>query len=100
MKKLVYLTLVLPMLLLAGCKYDDSLLTSRVDDLDKRVTSLEEICNHLNTNVTSLQTLVTVMQTGDYITSINTIYENGEPIGYTISFAKSASITIYHGKNG
>ena len=39
---------------LGGCKYDDSELTGRVDNLENRVTALEELCKQMNTNITSL----------------------------------------------
>lgn len=40
------------------------------------------------------------MQSRDYITSVTPLTENGSVIGYTVSFAKSPAIVIYHGKNG
>ena len=52
------------MLLASGCsdEYDDSALTGRVDNLENRVHILEELCKQMNTNVSSLQTLVTALQ--------------------------------------
>ena len=99
MKRL--LTLLLASVLF-GCgeNYDDSALTGRVDDLENRVTKLEELCKQMNTNISSLQTLVNALQDNDYITGVTPITKDGETIGYTISFAQSASITIYHGEDG
>lgn len=54
----------------------------------------------MNTNITSLQTVVNALQENDYITSVNPVYNGNEIIGYTISFSKSEPITIYHGSNG
>lgn len=85
---------------LGGCKYDDSELTGRVDNLENRVTALEELCKQMKTNITSLQTIVNALQNNDYVTSVTPIMQDGVEIGYTITFAKSDSITIYHGKNG
>ena len=56
--------------------------------------------NQINTTVSSLQTLVSALQQGDYITSIEPLMENGTEIGYTIQFAKANPIVIYHGKDG
>ena len=61
---------------------------------------METFCNQLNTNITSLQTIVEALQNKDYVKSVTPIYETNKVIGYTISFEKSGVITIYHGKDG
>ena len=73
------------MLLASGCsdEYDDSALTGRVGDLENRVKTLEELCRQMNTNISSLQTLVTALQNGDYITSVTPVTSGGQTIGYT-----------------
>ena len=71
-----------------------------IDGLDSRVTKLEELCKEMNTNITSLQTIVSVLQSNDFITGIVEIKKNGEVIGYTITFGKHEPITIYHGQDG
>lgn len=54
----------------------------------------------MNTNISSLQTIVEALQNNDYITSCTPLMDNGVQIGYTITFAKSGSIVIYYGQNG
>jgi hypothetical protein len=54
----------------------------------------------MNTNITSLQTIVDVLQSNDYITGVVEIKKNGEVIGYTITFGIHAPITIYNGEDG
>ena len=100
MKKL--LSLLVCGLLLFGCgdKYDDSALRNDLNDLENRVAKLEELCKQINTNISSLQTIITALQNNDYITSVTPITNDGEIIGYTITFAKSNSITIYNGTDG
>ena len=71
-----------------------------IDGLDSRVTKLEELCKEMNTNISALQTIVDVLQSNDFITSIVEIKKDGEVIGYTITFGKHDPITIYHGQNG
>ena len=90
------------MLLASGCsdEYDDSALTGRVDDLESRVEKLEELCRQMNTNISSLQTLVTALQNSDYITAVTPVTSGGQTIGYTMTFKQAAPITIYHGTNG
>ena len=90
------------MLLASGCsdEYDDSVLTGRVDNLESRVEKLEELCKQMNTNISSLQTLVTALQDNDYITAVTPVTNGGKTIGYTITFKKASPITIYHGTDG
>ena len=101
MKKLFFI-LAASMLLASGCsdEYDDSALTGRVDDLESRVEKLEELCRQMNTNISSLQTLVTALQNSDYITAVTPVTSGGQTIGYTMTFKQAAPITIYHGTNG
>ena len=84
----------------SGCAYDDTALVGRVDSLEDRVDALEKLCKEVNANISAMQTIVNALQNNDYVTSVTTITENGEAIGYTITFAKSQPITIYHGKDG
>ena len=100
MKKLLFLLVCGLWLFGCGDKYDDSALRNDLNDLENRVAKLEELCKQMNTNISSLQTIVTVLQSNDYITSVTPITNDGEIIGYTITFAKSNSITIYNGTDG
>lgn len=101
MKKILSV-LYIATLLFASCsdEYDDSALTGRVDNLENRVAKLEELCKQMNTNISSLQTIVTALQKNDYVTNVTPIMQNGKEVGYTITFSKSNPITIYHGKDG
>lgn len=87
---------------LAGCKddFDDSELRKQIADLDGRLTSLEKLCAQMNTNISSMQTIVNALQQNDYITGVTPITEGSNTIGYTITFMKNRPITIYHGKDG
>lgn len=97
MKKLHLLLLSLTLCLFSACHNE---IWDAIDGLDSRVTKLEELCKEMNTNITSLQTIVDVLQSNDFITGIVEIKKNGEVIGYTITFGKHDPITIYHGKDG
>ena len=97
MKKIHLLLLGLTICLFSACHNE---LWDAIDGLDSRVTKLEELCKEMNTNITSLQTIVDVLQANDYITGIVEIKKNGEIIGYTITFGKHEPITIYNGENG
>ena len=55
----------------------------------------------MNTDISSLQTLVEAIQGYDYVTGVTPVTQDGKEIGYTITFTKrSAPITIYHGADG
>lgn len=97
MKKIHLLLLGLTICLFSAC-HDD--IWDAIDGLDSRVTKLEELCKEMNTNITSLQTIVDVLQSNDFITSVVEIKKDGEVIGYTITFGKHDPITIYHGQDG
>lgn len=97
MKKIHLLLLGLTICLFTAC-HDK--LWDAIDGLDSRVTKLEELCKEMNTNITSLQTIVDVLQSNDFITGVVEIKKDGEVIGYTITFGKHDPITIYHGQDG
>ena len=61
---------------------------------------LKALVDLVNTNVSSLEAIVTALQNNDYVTSVVAIKEDGEEIGYTVNFSKGGSVTIYHGRNG
>ena len=102
MKRLFRFLTLTVLLSVGGCQmdYDDSELVGRIDNLESRVERLEQLCQQMNNNISSLQAIVNALQMEDYITDVAPIIENGITIGYTISFAKAQSITIYHGEDG
>ena len=86
-------------LAMTGC-YDDSFLQQQLKDHESRLKELERLTAQQNTNISSLQTIVTALQDKDYVTSVAPIYEGDEVVGYTITFSKSDAVTIYNGKDG
>lgn len=87
-------------LVLSSCKYDDDDIWNSVHGLEDRVAKLEELCKQMNTNISSLQTIVTALQNNDYVTGVTPVMQSGKEVGYTITFSKSNPITIFHGKDG
>ena len=94
MKKL--LSLVLCGLLLFGCskEYNDSALRNDLNDLENRVTKLEELCKQMNTNISSLQKIVDALQDNLSISKVEQISD-----GYIIHFSDGSTATIKNGKN-
>ena len=66
----------------------------------KAFEDLKVLVGKMNTNISALQTAIEALESNDYVTSVNPLTENGIAIGYTITFSKSGSIVIYHGKDG
>ena len=85
------------MVLLSGCVDE---LQSQIDDLDSRLSHLEDQSARMNSDIKSLQTIVNALSGNDYIESVTPIIKNNETVGYTISFAKNGPIEIYHGEDG
>ena len=107
MKRFLLSVVLATSLALTSCKFDDSDIWDKfgemeesIRDHEQRISALEELCKQMNTNIEALQTLVDALEKRDYITNISPIREDGVIIGYTISFAYSDTITIYHGKDG
>ena len=100
MKKLLLLTALFVAASFSACEYDDGEIWDSFHGLEDRVVKLEELCKQMNTNISSMKTIVDALQTNDYVTDVKPVSSNGKTVGYTISFTKSAPITIYHGKDG
>ena len=100
MKKLLAFAALFAVVALTSCKYDDDEIWNSVHGLENRVAKLEELCKQMNTNISSLQTIVSALQNNDYVTGVTPVMQNSKEVGYTITFSKSNPITIYHGKDG
>lgn len=108
MKKLFTLIAIALAVVVSSCsKFDDSAIWDKLNeqeqtlnDHEKRIAALEELCRQLNTNIDALQTIVEALEKKDYVTNVSPVREDGEIVGYTISFANSDTITIYNGKDG
>ena len=80
-----------------GDDYDDSELRGNIENLDSRITALEEWQKSVNTDIRSLQSLVEALEDKDYVTAVKPL-EDGT--GYVISFLKSGNVTIKNGEDG
>ncbi|MCI1639658.1 MAG: PL29 family lyase N-terminal domain-containing protein [Bacteroidales bacterium] len=85
-------------LLFSSCgKYDDTEVNKRISDLENRMAALETLCNSMNSNVSSLQTVVTALQENDGISGFRELEDKS---GYVISFTSGKTITILNGTDG
>ena len=87
------------MFLFASCQedYDDTALWDAVNNHEERLAALEQWQEETNHNIAAIQQL---LNTTDCITAITPLMEDGEEVGYTITFLHSEPIVIYHGKKG
>lgn len=90
--------LIIP--LLASSCYDDTELWERIRDHEYRITKLEEFCNQINSNLSSLREIVDAIQERDYVKDVIPVYSGSDCIGYSITFSGRDPITLFNGKNG
>ena len=80
--------------------YDDSELRESIKNHEDRLVALETLARNLNSDIKSLKTLIEAIEDSDYIISVTPVVEDRVEVGYEIKFAKSGTITIYHGADG
>ena len=66
-----------------------------IDALEYRVTVLENLTKHINSELEAVQTIVQAIEDGDFITNVT---QNSE--GYIITFNRSGAIVLHDGKDG
>ena len=99
MKKI--LTYISVLLAVCSCSwFDDSKIWEELREHEERIEKLEALCGRLNSNVEALQGIMKALEANDYVTDITRIMEDGVEVGYSITFAKGGTITVYHGADG
>ena len=99
--KIIKLLLIILCTLAFSCqRYDDSAIWDELRDHKERIARLEALCETMNSNISALENIVEALQANDYVTGVTPISEEGQKVGYTITFSKSGAIDIYHGKDG
>lgn len=100
MRKYVFLLFVVGTIITSCEKYNDAPLWEKIQEHEKRIASLEQLCSQMNSNISSLKTIVDALENNDYVKSVTPIIQYGKEIGYAICFSKGTIATIYHGKDG
>ena len=77
--------------------YDDSAIKDQINNLDDRLTKVEEDLATLELNVSAMKTLAEALKTGKYIVSYEAL---ADQTGYTITFNDGTSIVVKHGEKG
>ena len=92
MKKILFLLLTI--ITVCSC-YNDDDLWDKVNDLDGRVETLETTVKKMNSEITTLQSLVDALNQGKIITNTEQTSE-----GYTLTFNDGSKVSIKNGTNG
>lgn len=98
MKKLFFALMM--GLALAACTpeaYDDTAIKEQIDNLDDRLTKVEEDLATLELNVDAMKTLAQALKDGKYIESVVALEDE---TGYTITFSDGSTIVIKNGEKG
>ena len=98
MKNLILKILVLFSLVITSCHHED--IWNELRDHEQRIEQLEKQCRELNSNIEAVQKILQALQEHDYVTEVMKIMEDGVEVGYSITFAKGGTVTIYHGTDG
>lgn len=80
--------------------YDDTAVKDELASLNQRITQLEILCNQLNTNISSLNTIAGVLQHNTYVIGVGNLVDGTGSIGSVIRLSDGSSISIYHGHDG
>ncbi len=85
-------------LAVAACttaEYDDSAIKEQINNLDDRLTQVEEDLATLELNVAAMKSLAEALKNGKYIETVTAIEG-----GYTVTFSDETSVVIMHGEKG
>ena len=76
-------------------KYDDSELRDKINDIEERLSKLEQLMQTANQNIASLQTLTSVLDGAVFVTEITEL-----PDGFQLKFSNGKTVTLKNGADG
>ena len=94
MKKIFFIALVALTGVVSSCKYDDAEIWDSVENLADRVTSLEQLTQQLNSDITAMQAIAAALQKNVSVSEIETLVD-----GYIIYFTDGTKAIIKNGKD-
>ena len=86
------------MLVAVSCQHEE--IWDKLNDHEQRIEQLEKLCLELNSNLAAMQAVLAAVQNNDHVTEVMKVMENGVEVGYSITFAKAGTVTLYHGTDG
>ena len=84
-------------LLITGCAEP---YYQKIEELQERVETLQDLCDKINQDLVALQTLVKAIESKDMITGVTEMKSGSVVTGYRINFVQHESITITNGQDG
>lgn len=97
MKRILLLILTATIVAISCNKFDDSAIWDKLREHERRIVQLEELCKQINEEISTLQNIVTALETCDYIVNA---YPLASGDGYTLVFKSGRSVVIRDGKDG
>lgn len=94
MKK-IFVFLFAAMFALSGCQNGLDEISDRLDNLEGRVETLEQLCGDMNANIATIQAFVAAHQNDLYIEKITEAAD-----GFTITFSNGKTYTLKNGDKG
>lgn len=70
---------------------------SDLELIERRIEKLEKRCQEMNTTLAGLRTVVSKLEQYDFLQKVETQYQDGVVIGYTLYFTHSSPVTLYNG---
>ena len=98
MRKIISRSLWLLLVLIIGlsaCKYDDNELWDKVNSLTERVSSIEQQLSRMNADISAISTTANALQNNVYVESVTNTAN-----GYDIKFTDGKTVSIQNGENG
>ena len=86
-------------LLVSSC-YDDTEIRKQLEEYNAEIEKLVSMTSLMNDDIASLQAMLSALADSDFVTSITPKMNGEEIIGYTLTFAKGLSVTIYNSAYG
>lgn len=93
--RFIFITALLLLINSTCSKYDDGEIWNRIDNLDKRVTAIENQLKSINADISSLSTLISTLENRRYVTGVSELMD-----GYSITFSDGTKLTIKDGADG
>lgn len=93
-RRTIFPILLLFLLLPAGCFNQ---IESELNLIERRIEKLEQRCKEMNATLEGLRSVVNKLDEYDFLKKVETLYDHGDVIGYTLYFTHSSPVTLYNG---
>ena len=100
MRGLSYIVIVVLSIIVSCAPYDDTAIWDKLNEHEGRILKLEDLCLRLNEDISAQQKVLEALRENDYVAEVIEIGEDGQVVGYRISFSGGESVNVYHGING